>query len=586
MKPRLLSILLSPPILLLFQAGQLVAQAPQHDDRPRTASIAGLVTVGGAPAANALVTVTEDYPRPGSEGGQLRQPAIKVRTDGDGRYRVSGLAEGAYTIRALSKAYVRSKNSSDFDALKSVKLDEGEALENLDLALVRGGVITGRVIDAEGRPLIASQLRLLAINENREPKSDLQLGNQSIETDDRGIYRIYGLPEGRYLISAGGDSTFNRPKHKYPITFYPETTDQSLAKIIEVREGTEATGIDIRLAAEENTYEANGRVIGAESGQPLARVEVVCLQARNREQDLSRFGGSVITDNEGKFRIYGLSAGRYELYLQPPGLSDGAMGNNDFYSEKIRFEVSDSDAGGLEIKAIHGSSISGRVIVEGDNDPAGKTKLQQMQLIFSSAGERESDDADNDDYISNDRGARIAADGGFRIGGVTPGRGVFILSGPDNTYSIKRIERDGAEIRGAFVIGRGESIGGIRVVTVPANGTIRGQVEIAGGRLPEGWELDLSADQVGTESADDNPYRNLNHRQATVDRKGQFIIEGLAAGEYYEVTLSPMVRSSQNEWNSAPGTTEVKQRIYVKGGGETPVKFTLDLPPGSQEKRQ
>src|SRR5262245_8108075 len=137
------------------------AQTPQRDNRPRTASIGGRVTVGGAPAANALVMVAEVDPRsrttwPASSDNESRQRAfIRVRTGGDGRYYVTGLAEGAYLVRALSGAFVKVfKNPSDFGAFKSVTLDEGESREGVDIALVRGGVITGRVTDDEGRPLM------------------------------------------------------------------------------------------------------------------------------------------------------------------------------------------------------------------------------------------------------------------------------------------------------------------------------------------------------------------------------------------------------------------------------------------------
>src|SRR5262249_54992699 len=109
LSPLNLSSVLS--ILLLAAVDQAGAQAQQRDNRPRTASIGGRVSLGGAPAANALVMVLEVDPRsrgvfPVESAVLSRQRAIiKVRTDGDGRYRVTGLTEGVYMIRALSKAY-------------------------------------------------------------------------------------------------------------------------------------------------------------------------------------------------------------------------------------------------------------------------------------------------------------------------------------------------------------------------------------------------------------------------------------------------------------------------------------------------
>src|SRR5262249_25165180 len=154
-----------------------------RDNRPRTASIGGHVTVGGAPAANALVMVMEVDPqsRGGAFGDESQQRVfVTVRADGAGRYRVTGLTEGAYQICAISKAYVRSKNSSDLEIFRSVTLDEGESRDDVDIAIVRGGVITGRVIDSEGGPLIQGRLRLLLVDENSKQKREISFGNWSM----------------------------------------------------------------------------------------------------------------------------------------------------------------------------------------------------------------------------------------------------------------------------------------------------------------------------------------------------------------------------------------------------------------------
>src|SRR5262249_15110928 len=209
-----------------------------------------------------------------SFGAESQQRAfVKVRTDGDGRYRVTGLTEGAYMISALSKAYVRSKNSSDLEIFRPVTLDEGESRDDVDIALVRGGVITGRVIDAEGGPFIQGNLQLLLMDENSKPKRGISYDNwRMMRTDDRGVYRIYGLPAGRYILSASGEGANGHANRKYPTTFYPDATSQNQAKIIEVKEGAEVTDIDIRLGVGKDTYEAAGRVVDAETRQPLPQV--------------------------------------------------------------------------------------------------------------------------------------------------------------------------------------------------------------------------------------------------------------------------------------------------------------------------
>ena len=75
-------------------------------------------------------------------------------------------------VRALSRAFVPAKNPSVFDSFRSVALDEGESRDNVDIALVRGGVITGRVVEAEGQPLIFGSLQLIPLDETGKPKED------------------------------------------------------------------------------------------------------------------------------------------------------------------------------------------------------------------------------------------------------------------------------------------------------------------------------------------------------------------------------------------------------------------------------
>jgi hypothetical protein len=559
-------------ILLLIAVGRSSAQTPQRDNRPRAASIGGRVTVGGAPAANALVTVAEVDPQSGGAwfGAESPQGAtIEVRTDSDGRYRVTGLTEGSYVIRALSRAYVLSKSPFGFDAYRSVTLDGGESRNDINIALVRGGVITGRVIDAEGRPVIGAELRLFPVDEKGRPKEQLDSYDWwMFQTDDRGVYRIYGLAAGRYIISAGGEWDSGLVGRKSPATFYPDATNQDQAKIIEVKEGAEVTDIDIRLGAGKDTYAAAGRVVDAETGQPLPRVSVLCMEASGG----TRHGRPATTDDEGRFRCANLAPGLYEL-----GLRERTHVSSVYYSEKIRFEVADSDVSGLEVKATRGATIGGVVVIEGVSDPAIKEKLQRMSVGVQVAGFRDSTGNSGDDERPGRVMANIAGDGGFRLTGAPPGMASFYLRGEQqDMFSIRRVERDGAEIRSAFEIGRGEQITGVRIVMAQANETIRGQVEIAGVNLPEGCQLSIWATQIKTTTGNEGmPAFQTNGARSTVaDEKGRFVIERLTPGEY-ELSLSAMIRVGQSFWSSAPGTSVVKRRVTVSSGAETMVNLTL-----------
>ena len=581
MKPDLLNFLSILSILLLVAFSQSVswagAQTPQRDDRPRTASIGGRVTVGGAPAANALVRMAEVDPQTRGMGAGLespRGPTIEVRTDSDGRYRFRGLAEGSYVIRALSKAYVLSKSPFGFDAFRSITLDGGESRDDVDIALVRGGVITGRVIDAEGRPVIATSVRLFSVNEKGRPKEegDFRSG-EMFQTDDRGVYRIYGLAARHYILGAGGEWASGLVRRKSSETFYPDETDRNQATVIEVKEGAEVIDIDIRLGAGKDAYEAAGRVVDAETGQLLPRVSVLCMEAQDKKNGGIRHGRPATTDDEGRFRCANLAPGRYELILWER-MGVGSV----YYSEKIRFELTDSNVSGLEVKATRGATISGVVVIEGVSDPEVSAKLQRISVGVRVADFRESA-ADGRAYERPGRVmANIAGDGAFRLTGAPAGMASFYMEGDrEDAFSIRRVERDGAEIKSAFEIGQGEQITGFRIVLSQANETIRGQVESAGVNLPEGCQLQIWATPIKTTAGNEGmpPFHTNGNRSVVADEKGRFLIERLEPGEY-ELRLNAMLRVGQYEWSSAPGTSEVRRRVTVGGGVETMVKVTLE----------
>src|SRR5262245_51842218 len=151
MKPGLLTLFSTLSISLLIAAGQsgsrASAQTPQRDNRPRTASISGRVTIAGKPAANAVITVVEADLKPDAGDSEMRIPfQAKTRTDGDGRYLVGGLAEGRYFVKAVLKAFAAADRSNNRALTRTVSLYEGEACEKIDFALIRGGVMTGKVM--------------------------------------------------------------------------------------------------------------------------------------------------------------------------------------------------------------------------------------------------------------------------------------------------------------------------------------------------------------------------------------------------------------------------------------------------------
>src|SRR5262249_2853091 len=131
------------------------------------------------------------------------------------------------------------------------------------------------------------------------------------------------------------------------------------------------------------------------TGKPLPQAAVICWEAPDNKNGGRRSGKNGGNDAQGKFKGGELPSGRYRLSMRKKfGNGDpasGSMANNEYYSEKTAFEISDSDVGGLEVKAIRGSTISGVVVLEGANNPAVKAKLQQMEVGVYVPPDRRSD---------------------------------------------------------------------------------------------------------------------------------------------------------------------------------------------------
>jgi hypothetical protein len=551
------------------------------------------VTVAGKPAVNVAITIVETDLKPDAAGGLAgRVPfSAKARTEGDGRYLVTGLAEGRYVISAALKAFFVADISADHSLSRTVTLDEGEARGKVDFALIRGGVITGKVTDGEGRPFIAKHVQLhpvdkqelntgvtVVVGEGTLNKfldsfyQDSSLYEMS-ETDDRGLYRIYGLPPGRYIICAYGEEGGD-PLHggggKFPLTCHPDATDEKQARIIEVKADSEIADVDIRFGSARKTYEALGRVVDRETGKPVPGVSLSCGAKPEEDGSGSGYWTTVIVDWQGNFRLVGLTPGRYQIRVMDE------LGEMGYTADIAEFEVSNDNVSGVEVKAFLGATISGVVVIEG-GDPGAKEQLQGMTISSSVLpSNNATDDTNIPPYVAP---AGVNADGSFTIRGLQAGSVGFSLTNVSAAIRIKRVERDGVEIKDPIEVRLGEKITGIRIAVSQPNGRIRGLVQDVGGALPDGWRLlalamrPVSADESRAGARGVAPIDRMGG-SAIVDEKGRFVIEAVPAGEY-DLSVNPIRFFGEGRWSlvNSPGTN---QRVTVRENDETSVTIIFD----------
>lgn len=441
-------------IFVLTSAFHL-AQAQTAKTAIKTAMISGRVLMKGEPAQGVLV-----YLHPISPPTPLSPDAyLRASTDEGGHFRITGVAAGDYFIIPLAPGFIYSGGDEPGLRRKTLKVSEGVNVENIDVELYRGGVISGRVTDLQGRPLAGKYVLLSRFDNGgwSGPNNSYGPGLEMYETDDRGVYRLYGLPVGRYLVSLGfppsaGAVAVSREGTFYKRTFHPKAANESEARAIEVTEGSESVGVDITVLESKLAHSISGRVIDADTGQPVEGIEI----AYNAMSDNGRYinywrsnGGT--SGAHGGFSLKGMAPGKYQLIARPESESE-------FFSDPSSCDLSDGDVDGVEIKVRRGGSISGVVVIEGTDDPKTLAKLPELYLYVNVWMDRP--DAQRRDN------PKVNADGSFQVRGLPQSR-VHIRYDPKSEgqdFSLARVEHNGAVVRDVILAGPGKHVTGVRVV--------------------------------------------------------------------------------------------------------------------------
>jgi hypothetical protein len=524
----------------------------QAEQKQGTGVITGRVMVGDKPAQGVVVIAS-----PGESGPERREVA-RGSTDYEGNYRLTGLAAGRYSISPVAPTLIGQSSDSPFGGSgRMVIMTEGETVDKIDFNMTRGGVVTGRITDAEGRPVIEERVQLTPYDNQARVRYGGLSNPFMFQTDDRGVYRIYGVPPGRYIVSvgasgqegivrvgAGGRSYFQR-------TYYPGETDIKRAAPVEVPEGGEVKDVDIKLGQKAQTFTVAGRVIDADTGRPVSNVVIGYGSYNPNERRMNAFGfGQSRTDERGQFSLEGVMPGSFAAFV---------WSGTELYSDPLPFQVTDADVTGLELKARRGASISGVAVIEGTSDKRVLARLTQLALAASVQSRAAGP--------PGLRPATINPDGSFQLTGLSPGRASLFLYGADQPKDLRlvRVERNGVPQPNGIEITPGAEITGVRVVFEYGSGSIRGTVRAEGGEMPEGARFLIMVHKPG-EDANSRP---LAYTQP--DTRGRFILEGLAPGEY-QLTLRAVFPPTSNQRPAL-----IKQNVTVANGMEAESTFTLDL---------
>ena len=557
---------LSAISVLLFTY-QMVSAQTKDASPPRTGSISGHVLVDNKAAAGVEVGAFG-----GAESFNRRVAAAQTKTDSEGYYHLSGLPAANYQVTTFTPNMIAAENTPQYPVgyggmvgSKTVLLGAGEDVSEIDLKLARGGVITGRVTDAEGRPVVEERISLQPVIEPGQPPPRFSLSPmQSLQyqTDDRGVYRIYGLPPGRYRVSVGQSAAsgiVGSSTTFYVQTYHPDADRPSRATVIDLSAGGEATNVDIKVGRRGETHALSGRVVDAENGLPLSGVRVGVQVMR--DQGFSGALMAATTTANGSFTIPGVTSGRYGVYVG----SDN--GESDFYSDPVLAEVLDQDVGGIEVKALRGTSISGSIVPE---NVELRELFKQVSRLRVSANIMPLDGRMTPTTIRSFGSALVAADGSFTITGLRPGRASLSIDSPGGSKrpSLVKVTVGGIGVTQGFEIER-QPVSGVQLVVAYGTGVIRGSVTLQGGSLAD-FRTEIICRREGA--------RTYSGGGAYLDARGHFIITGLASGSYDCGVQFALIAPTQGRPVSRPPQVP-HQTVTVSNDVETEVTFLVDLTP-------
>jgi Carboxypeptidase regulatory-like domain len=503
-----------------------------------TAGISGIVknAADDAPLARARVMATSPA---------LPEPRVAI-TGADGRYALADLPAGAYTITATRTGFASySYGQGRSMAGTPVAVANGQQFANVDFPLVAGGVIAGRVLDEDGAAFAGATVDALV--HRFQGGSDALFSVATVETDDRGEFRLYGLAPGAYYVSAA-DPAFTsvstpRGVQHYSATYFPGTTLVDQARTITVGGSAPPPRVELKLqlvpparvTGQLIAYDTRQFLSGAIIMSPLG--EGVPMVAPEEPQLFP----------DGRFSFASVAPGRYQIRAR--GQTDRA-GSSLFAVYSI--EVFGRDLEGIRMTLRPGAVLDGTVTFEsvrGSRAPDLSTLRVRAPLVDGNA-------------FGDSLTGTVKSGGAYVLRGIMKGSHQLVVDGLSPPWVLKSVSYRGKDITDAqLAVDEREQLHDVRIVLTDGASEVSGVVENPR-KLPVADTGVLVCSQMPAFWV----RTSRRVRVTFTDRDGRWRVAGLPPGEYFAVA-SPLIDESD------PGRRERLEALAPIG---TPFRIESD----------
>lgn len=280
----------------------------------------------------------------------------------DGGFVLEEVPAGRWTVEVRAEGLQTGTASG-------VVVEEGGRAEGVDIALSKGGTISGQVVDSQGHAVLDATLRAELSGGGGGPPMPRMFGSgeNEVMTDAEGRYELTGLAPGTWSVTGS----------------HPDWSESTVSVELEDAPAT----ADIRLGR----GGAIGGVVVA-AGYPVAGADVGLAEAGGA--GFRGFGGgqNSLTGEDGRFRFERLSPGRYTLSATLRSQS----------SAPVEAVVTGDAAQEVTLSLSEGAAIHGTI--------SGLPQEQLVGISINASGP--------DGYFAS---TRAGADGTFELTGVPEG---------------------------------------------------------------------------------------------------------------------------------------------------------------------
>jgi hypothetical protein len=464
----------------------------------------------------------------------LRTPRA-THTDDAGAFEFLEVPAGPSRLVASKPGYFLVESSSSRAISESlttvgigIDMADGERRLDVEVTLARWATLTGQVRDEDGEPVEGAAVQLMHVRYEGGRRRLVPTDAMSHLTNDLGVYRLYGLAPGVYIVSAVVGEVRSADLPGYARSYYPGTPIPAEAQFVTIGRSRDLSGIDIVLSRM-RTFRITGSILDA-VGEPTMGGSVTLMPSWRSPSATTVTVGARLLAN-GSFEFPNVAPGQYVIQVYRDRKTPWTEG--EFGAMPV--VITDRDVKGLIIRTSAGSSITGRFSFD-TLDPSKGPPASAVELTLVPV--------DPDISPRNVATADIHPDWTFTMLGINGSRRLHLSRTPAG-WMLKEILVNGIDVTDRSIPfgAPSQSLSAVEVALSDRVSELTGTITDEDGHATTGATVIVFA------SDRDRWYAGSRFvRRAQADDSGRFSIAGMPSGSYYVAAVARPPSDGVDAW--------------------------------------